>query len=84
MRMNIIAISNAHPKCSDGIAANWLAKPLYGLPAPYDAGPITRAVSTKPRCGNMRGGASGSRRCTDMPAVVITIITLRNRRYIEG
>ena len=27
-------ITSAHPKCSDGIAANWLAKPLYGLPAP--------------------------------------------------
>jgi len=25
MRMNISAISSAHPKCSDGIAANWLA-----------------------------------------------------------
>jgi len=25
MRMNIIAISSAQPKCSDGIAANWLA-----------------------------------------------------------
>ena len=74
------AITSAHPKCSDGIAANWLAKPLYGLPAPYDAGPNTRAVSTKPRFGNMRGGASGSTRCTTMPESVITTITLRKRR----
>src|SRR5215218_6682034 len=75
------AITTAQPKCNDGIAANWLANPLYGLPAPYDAGPNTRAVSTKPRSGNMRGGASGISRCTDIPARVITIITLRKRRY---
>jgi hypothetical protein len=25
MRTNIMAISNAQPKCSEGIAANWLA-----------------------------------------------------------
>ena len=29
MRMNIIAISNAQPKCSDGIAANWLATDAF-------------------------------------------------------
>ena len=29
MRMNIIAISNAQPKCSDGIAANWLATEAF-------------------------------------------------------
>ena len=29
MRMNISAISKAQPKCSDGIAANWLATEAF-------------------------------------------------------
>src|SRR3954452_11262592 len=78
------AMTSAQPKCNDGIAANWLANPLYGLPAPYDAGPKMRAVSTKPNRGSIRGGASGNSRWTLIPTTVIATITLRKRRYPSG
>src|SRR5262245_7849255 len=78
------AIASPQPKCNDGIAANWLANPWYGLPLPYDAGPTIRPVSTNPRWGNMRGGASGHNKWSASPTNVIRTITLRKRTYVRG
>ncbi len=55
--MTAAATITDQPKCSDGIAANWLAAlsiaPLYG------DGPNTLPVSTMPMSDSRRGGASG-------------------------
>ncbi len=76
-RTTVTATSSAHPMCSDGIAAYWLAIPSAA--AGYADGPTVSIVSTAPTPASL-GGASGNSRCTTRPAVVNTTSSLRTRR----
>ncbi|CAM5694474.1 hypothetical protein SALBM135S_10168 [Streptomyces alboniger] len=71
------ATISAQPKCSEGMAANWLAMVSVAGLAAYTDGPYTCAVSTRRAASSIRGGASGKPRCRTSAAAVRAASTRR-------
>jgi len=80
-RMMPTATSTAQPKCSDGMAANWLATESCWGAVAYTFGPYIAAVSTNPRPCSIRAGASGNAAWISSAKPVSMAIEVRIRVY---
>jgi hypothetical protein len=68
------AMMVAQATCKDGIAETWFDRPVPS--GPYTDSRCRSAVSTKPRSGSSRGGATGST-CTSRHASVVITTVIR-------
>jgi hypothetical protein len=69
--------------CSDGIAATWLACATSGEPHDPHVW-LSRTVSTNPRSGMNRGGATGTTAKQPMPIRLTSTNVHRAQRYSAG